>query len=265
MIISLASTYYFSLLTLTRGPKRKVYEQLRIPTILDLDERYPEPSFPRYTVDSVQFFRASPGLLTEIIRIIDFGDSFRVGWPNNLSIDQKDRVGGFSPPENRCGLKPMRSTAQTSNLCGCIIFKIRIGSHLFPTSINTSPSDALLEIEDTLGSYPSSSSSPDRDGYANVSRKIRVPDELAKERIGQWVVKINVEPGANAEGAVTETRGLEEAGNTFAQTRPYIKPDPNLFWKPKPTIKFMYVDMLIRTHIVYIQDYNFFFLKKKDQ
>lgn len=183
MVISLASTYCFSLLTLTRDPKRKVYEQLRIPTVLDLDERYPEPSFPRYTVDSVQFFRALPGLLTENIRIIDFGDSFRVGWPNNLSIDQRDQVGGFSPPENRCELKPTRSTAQASDLCGCIIFEICTGSHLFPTFINTSPSDALLEIEDTLGSYPSSPPSPDRDGYANVSRKIRVPNELAKERI----------------------------------------------------------------------------------
>ncbi len=146
---------------------------------------------------------------------------------------------------------------------GCIIFKIRTKSHLFPTSINTSPLDALLEIEDTLGSYPSSPPSPDCDGYANISRKIRVPNELAKERIGQLVAEIDVEPGANAEGAMTETRGLEEAGNTFAQTRPYIKPYPNLFWKPKPTIKFMYVDMLIRTHIVYIQDYYYFFFLKK--
>lgn len=43
-------------------------------------------------------------------------------------------------------------------------------------------------------------------------------------------------------------RLVEEAGNTFAQTRPYIKSDLNLFWKPKPTMKFMYVDKLIRTH-----------------
>lgn len=73
-----------------------------------------------------------------------------------------------------------------------------------------------------------------------------------------------IEPGANAEDAMTETRGLEKAGNTFAQTHPYIKSDLNLFWKPKPTMKFMYVDMLIRTHVVYTQDYYFFF-KKKEQ
>ena len=36
----------------------------------------------------------------------------------------------------------------------------------------------------------------------------------------------------NSEGAMTATRGLEEARNRFAQTRPYVKSDPNLFGSP---------------------------------
>lgn len=65
-----------------------------------------------------------------------------------------------------------------------------------------------------------------------------------KERISQLVAEIEVEPRANSEG---ETRGLEEARNNSAQIRPYIRSDPNLFWKPLPTEETSYVDSLIRT------------------
>ena len=46
---------------------------------------------------------------------------------------------------------------------------------------------------------------------------------------------------------MTETRGQEEAQNNFAQFRPYIKSDPNLFWKPLLKEGDTYVDTQIRT------------------
>ena len=76
--------------------------------------------------------------------MIDFGD---------LSIDQESRVSWFSPPENLRRLKAVQSSDLWA--FGCIIFEIRSGSYLFPTAMVTSYSDALWEIEDTLGSVPS--------------------------------------------------------------------------------------------------------------
>ncbi|MCJ1345676.1 hypothetical protein MMC31_003885, partial [Peltigera leucophlebia] len=74
-----------------------------------------------------------------------------------------------------------------------------------------------------------------------------MPDEPLEDRLCQVVAEIEVEPRANHEGSLTESRGLEEAQNNFAQFRPYIKSDPNLFWKPLPTEGGTYVDTLIRT------------------
>lgn len=144
----------------------------------------------------------------------------------------------------------MQSIAQSSDFWAfdCILFEIRAGNHFFPTFINISSSNTPWEIEDTLGSYPSDLPNPDCDRYANVSRKSKVLDELVKERIGQLVAKINVKPDANAKGIITETWGLKEARNIFAQTCPYINLDLNLFWKPKSTMQFMYMDMLIRIY-----------------
>ncbi|MCJ1347811.1 hypothetical protein MMC31_006040 [Peltigera leucophlebia] len=141
--------------------QEKVYEQLGIPMVLVHDER------------------ASPGFLAENIRIIDYGDSFRVGWPNNLSIDQGNLVSGFNPPENLRGLKAARFLDLWA--LGCSIFEIRPGSHLFPTAIVASPSDAPWEIEDTLGSLPSGLTSPkhDGDGYPDLSGKSKVSDKPA--------------------------------------------------------------------------------------
>ena len=151
-------------------------------------------------------------------------------------------MSGFSPPENICGLKAARSSDLWA--LGCIIFEIRAGSHLFPTSIKASPLGALWEIKDLLGSHPYDLPSPklDNDGYPDLSGKNRVPDKSAKEQICQSVAEIEVKPRANSEGAMTETRGLEETGNNFAQTHPYIKSDLNLFWKPQPTEEITYVE-----------------------
>lgn len=213
--------------------------------VLDLDEWSREPSVPRYLVDSAQFFRASPGLLVENIRIIDYGDSFRVGWPNNLSIDQGSRVSGFSPPENLRGLKATRSSDLWA--LGYIIFEIRAGSHLFPTAIVASPSSALWEIEDTLGSLPSNLPSHGGDGYPDLSGKSKASDKSAIERIYQLVADIRVESRANYEGAMIETGGQQEARDKYNQLRPHIKSDPNLFWKPEPSMDIIYVDTLNRS------------------
>lgn len=88
----------FQLTNFDAWSQEKVYEQLGTPMVVGLDEWSRSPSVPRYLVDSAQFFRASPGLLAESIRIIDYWDSFRVGWPTPSSIDQGNRVSGFSPP-----------------------------------------------------------------------------------------------------------------------------------------------------------------------
>ena len=207
--------------------------------VIGVDESFRGPSFPRYLVDSAQFFRASPGLLAENIRIIDYGDSFRFKCSNNLSTDQRQWSNGFIPPENLCGLKYM----QSSNLwaLGCIIYEIRAGLSLFPLSVNASPSDSIWEISDKIGPEF------DGDGHPGLSGNSRVPGKSRQERIFQVVAEIDVEPSANSEGAMNRTRGLEEARNIFARIRPYIKSDPKLFWKPLTPVGTTVVDNLIRT------------------
>ncbi len=222
----------FQLTNFDAWSQEKVYEQLGTPMVQDLDEWSREPSVPRYLVDSAQFFRASPGLLAESIRIIDYGDSFRVGWPTDLG----DRVSGFSPPENLRGLKATRSSDLWA--LGCIIFEIRSGDPPFPAGFLSSTLDALWEIEDTLGSIPSDLASFDQDGdpYSKLSAKRNVSIESAM-RISQLVTEIDVEPIINSESA---------ARNRYAQIRPYIKSDPHLFWKPEPAVTSSLVDRLIR-------------------
>lgn len=70
------------------------------------------------------------------------------------------------------------------------------------------------------------------------------------------VAEIDVEPSANSEGPMTGTRGLEEALNVFAQIRPYIKSNPNLFWKPLRPVEFTIIDILIRTPAEIEEEYE---------
>ena len=146
-------------------------------------------------------------------------------------------MNGFIPPENLCGLK----YTQSSDLwaLGCIIYEIRAGQSLFPLSVDASPSDSIWEISDTIGPEF------DGDGHPGLSRNSRVSDKSREERIFQVVAEIDDEPSASSEGAMAGTREPEEARNTFAQIRPYIKSDPNLFWKP--LTRTTLVDTLIRT------------------
>lgn len=74
-----------------------------------------------------------------------------------------------------------------------------------------------------------------------------MPDKSVEDQLCQLVAKIEVDPRANSEGAMTETRGLKEAQNNFARFRPYIKSDPTLPWKPLPTEEITHFDTLIRT------------------
>ena len=69
----------------------------------------------------------------------------------------------------------------------------------------------------------------DGNGCSDLSGKSKVSDNSAIERIYQLVTEIRVEPRANYEGAITETGGLQEVRNKYAQLRPYIKLDSNLF------------------------------------
>ena len=174
-------------------------------------------------------------MLTENIRIIDYGDSFRIGWRNSLNTDQEDRLSPFSAPENLRGLHVARPSELWA--LGCIIYEIRAGLHLFP---NVSPSDTLCEIEDLLGSHHP-------DGDSDPSEKRKVTYESTKERISQFVAEIEVEPRAISEGAIVATRGLEENLNNYTQIRPYVKSNPNLFWKPLPTEEYIMIDTNIRT------------------
>lgn len=105
---------------------------------------------PHPLVDSVQFFRALPGLFTENIRIINFGDSFRCGWPNNLHIKRGDLISGLNATEVACGF--LAEPCSDLWALGCIIYEIRAGRHIFPSAISVSPLDAIFEIMDLLGS-----------------------------------------------------------------------------------------------------------------
>lgn len=189
--------------------------------------RYMGSSKTLYLVDTAQFSRALPSLLTEDIRIIDYGDLFRFGWPKN--INQKVRMSHFRAPENRRGLRVARSSDLWA--LGCIIYKIHAGTFLFHTQ---SSLDGLLEIEDLLGSPYSNLLSP------LFSEKSQVTEKLTQEQIFQYVAEMNVEPQANSEDAMIETSGLD-----YVQIWPYIKSDRNLFPKlPSSNVK-AYVDMLI--------------------
>lgn len=202
----------FQLADFGNWSQEKVYEQLGIPMVTDIDNFSPEPSFPRYLVDAPRFLRASSGLLTENIRIIDYGDSFRVGWPRNPNtIRQGNRMRSFSAPENLCGSKVTR----TSDLwaLGCVIYEIRAGIPLI-----ISRSDPLYELTELLGSHYdlNDSKSPSHE-YPDPSGKNKVTEKSTKERIYEFITKIQVEPKANSECAIIESRGLEETRNRFTQ------------------------------------------------
>ena len=234
----------FQLTDFDSWSQEKVYEQLGIPTVTDIDTFSPGPSFPRYLVDAPRFLRASSGFLTDNIRIIDYGDSFRVGWQRNPNtIRQGNRMGSFSAPENLSGSKVTR----TSDLwaLGCVIYEIRAGIPLI-----ISRSDPLYELTELLGSHYDlhDPKSPISHGYSGLSCKEKVTEKSTKERIYEHVAKIQVEIKANSECAMVESRGLDETRNRFTQIRPYIKWDPNFFWKPLPLERGTpYVDHLIRT------------------
>lgn len=72
-------------------------------------------------------------------------------------------------------------------------------------------------------------------------------DEPVTDRLSQVVAEIEVEPRANFEGSMTETRGLEDAQNNFALISFLHQVDPNLFWKPLLKEGDTYVDTRIRT------------------
>ncbi len=220
-----SSDVLFQLADFDAWSQEKVYEQLGVPNVLDLDTWSREPSFPRYLVDSAQFFRASPGLLTENIRIIDYGDSFPFGWPNT---DQGTRMSRFNDPENLRGPKVTRSSDLWA--LGCIIYEIRAGHYLF---FNLPPEDALCKIRSLPCSHHSDLLGPkfDNDGYPDPNEKRKITEESTKERISQFVVEIEVEPRANSEGAIIETRGLGEARNVGSKPlleAPVIECDPVL-------------------------------------
>ena len=166
--------------------QEKVYEQLGTPTAVDLDDTCSRgPSSPRYLVDSAQFFRALPGLLTENIRIIDFGDSFRCECPNNLRTKRGNLMSGFNAPEVACGF--LAEPCSDLWALGCIIYEIRAGRHIFPSAISVSPLEAMFEIMDLLGSLPFYLSSrrfdrhgnPDRNGET-IMRNEPVTDRLSQ-------------------------------------------------------------------------------------
>lgn len=211
--------------------------------VTDIDTFSPGPSFPRYLVDAPRFLRASSGLLTDNIRIIDYGDSFRVGWPRNPNTNrQGNRMRSFSAPENLCGSKVTRTLDRWA--LGCVNYEIRAG---IPRII--SRSDPLYELTELLGScYDLNDPKSSSHKYSDLSGKSKVTEKSTNERIYDHVAEIQVEPKPNSECAMIESRGMEETRNRFTQIRPYIKLDPNFFWKPLPSERGTpYVDHLIRT------------------
>ena len=149
-------------------------------------------------------------------------------------------MGSFSPPENLSGSK----VARTSDLwaLGCIINEIRAGIPLI-----ISESDQLYELTELLGNHY------DLNDFLGSRYDLEDPQsprhkKSTKERIDEFVAEIQVEPKAISECAMIETQGLEETRNRFTQIRPYIKWDPNFFWKPLPSERGTpIVDHLIRT------------------
>ena len=120
-------------------------------------------------------------------------------------------MGGFSALETLCGFKAGPSSDLWA--LGCIIYEIRAGTHLFPLAIKISPFDAIFEIMHVLGSLPShlSHTKFDGHGFPNPSGETIVPNKPVEDPLCQVVAEIEVEPKANPEDALTETRGLEEA------------------------------------------------------
>lgn len=239
-----SSDVLFQLTNFDAWSQEEVYEQLGIPTVVDLPEAWSRgPSSPRYLVDSAQFFRASPRVFTYNIRIIDYGDSFRNNYRSDLCMKQGKLSNGFCAPEILCGLKGGPSTDLWA--LGCIIYEIRAGCHLFPFSIGVSPLDAISEIVQVLGSLPYhlSHSMFDDHGFPDPDGEKIVPEQPVGDPLSQVVAEIEVERGVNLEPSMTETR--QKNLTTF---RNYINLDPHHFWIPAPKRGTTLVESLILSH-----------------
>ena len=239
-----SSDVLFQLTNIDSWSQEEVYEQLGIPTVVNLPEAWSRgPSSPRYLVDSAQFFRASPRLFTYDIRIIDYGDSFRNKYHSNLFMNQGKLSNGFCAPETLCGLKGGPSTDLWA--LGRIIYEIRAGCHLFPFFIRVSPLDAISEIVQVLGRLPYdlSHSTFDDHGFPDPSGERIVLEQPVGDRLSQVIAEIEVDRGVDPERSVTETR--QKNLTTFLN---YIKFDPHHFWTPLPKRGTTLVESLILSY-----------------
>lgn len=112
------------------------------------------PSAPAYIVKPLDFCIAPTNLLTSRLRVIDFDQCFQKDQPPT-------RIGTpaiYMAPEVAVGKPP--SEASDIWALGCVIFRMRSADDIFLDHDTCCPSQALQEIERTIGNLP--------DGWTNV-------------------------------------------------------------------------------------------------
>lgn len=107
------------------------------------------PHAPTYLVEAISVSNMCLDIITEHIRIVDFGQSFRCD----------------SPPERGMGIpmsymapellfENIAGTASDLWALGCTIYEIRAGRPLIDMFMGESPEDTAREIAHTLGAFP---------------------------------------------------------------------------------------------------------------
>ena len=143
-----SSNVLFQLSNLDSWTEYKVEEQLGKPRKSIINE---SPGRPLYLVDSISFFDAEPGVLTENITIIDHSESFFVKSPPSHELHTTNH---YTAPEVLCGWDASFSSDIWA--LGCLIYELRSGFPLYACAINNTPVDAIQETILRLGKFPSS-------------------------------------------------------------------------------------------------------------
>ena len=107
------------------------------------------PHAPTYLVEAISVSDLCPDMITEHVRIVDFGQSFR----------------SHSPPKRGMGIpmsymapellfENIAGTASDLWALGCTIYEIRAGKPLIHMFMGETPEDTAVEIAHTLGAFP---------------------------------------------------------------------------------------------------------------
>jgi serine/threonine protein kinase len=109
----------------------------------------PGPHAPTYLVEAISASDLYRDMITEHIRIVDFGQSFRCDSPPERGIGIPM---SYMAPELL--FESIAGTASDLWALGCTMYEIRAGRPLIHMFMGESPEDTAVEIAHTLGAFP---------------------------------------------------------------------------------------------------------------